>query len=340
MQESILAYGGGEQVLPNLVVDTTVLPPAERFEFWYALVAQETAPAHISSAQLDNFVAYAQAIDLGRIRMTSLRYPSLDSTRPAKLVRRAEGNVYQLAIPLTGRSALIQDRTETTLEAAHHFTLLDTARPHVARHHADGPGLATTITVQIPHAALPLPPDRIRRLLATPMPSHLGVGGLLAHHLRSIAAHPEQYEPAQAEILGGVALDLLAAALAQYLDVEDALTPETRQTALRARVVDFIDRHLDSAELSPRSVAAVHHISPRSLHRLFEAEATTVAELIRTKRLEQCRRDLANPLLRQPVHAIAARWGFPDRAHFSRLFRSRYGHSPQAYRTAVAHQDR
>ncbi|RAO16697.1 Transcriptional activator FeaR [Micromonospora noduli] len=327
-------------MLPNLVVDTTVLPPADRFAFWYALVAQETAPAHISSGHLDNFVAYAQAIDLGRIRMTSLRYPSLDSIRPTKLVRRAEGDVYQLALPLTGHSTLIQDRTESTLEAANHFTLLDTARPHVARHRADGPGLAATITVQIPHAALPLAPDRLRRLLATPMPSHLGVGGLLAHHLRSIAAHPEQFEPAQAEILGGVAVDLLTAALAQYLDIEETLSPEARQTALRARVVDFIDRHLDSDELSPRSVAAAHHISPRSLHRLFEAESTTVAELIRAKRLEQCRRDLGNPLLRQPIQAIAARWGFPDKAHFSRLFRAHYGRSPQEYRTGVARQDR
>ncbi len=327
-------------MLPNLVVDTTVLPPADRFEFWYALIAQETAPAHISSGHLDNFVAYAQAIDLGRIRMTSLRYPSLDSVRPAKLVRRTEGDVYQLALPLTGRSTLIQDRTESMLEAGNHFTLLDTARPHVARHSADGPGLAHTITVQIPHASLPLAPDRVRRLLATPLPSHLGVGGLLAHHLRSIAAHPEQYQPAQAEVLGGVALDLLAAALAQYLDIEDTLSPEARHTALRARVVDFIDRHLDSDELSPRSVAAAHHMSLRSLHRLFEGEATTVAELIRSKRLEQCRRDLANPLLRQPIHAVAARWGFREKAHFSRLFRARYGRSPQAYRATVTRRDR
>ncbi|MEU1588104.1 helix-turn-helix domain-containing protein [Micromonospora sp. NPDC005710] len=326
--------------MPNLVVDTTVLPPADRFAFWHALVAQETAPAHISSGHLDNFVAYAQAIDLGRIRMTSLRYPSLDSIRPTNLVRRAEGDVYQLALPLTGRSTLIQDRTESALEASNQFTLLDTARPHVARHRADGPDLATTITVQIPHAALPLAPDRLRRLLATPIPSHLGVGGLMVNHLRSIAAHPEQFEPAQAEILGTVAVDLLTAALAQFLDVEDTLSPEARNTALRARVVDFIDRHLDSDELSPSSVAAVHHISLRSLHRLFEAEATTVAALIRAKRLERCRRDLGNPLLRQPVQAVGARWGFPDGAHFSRLFRARYGCSPQEYQAAAAHRKR
>ncbi|WP_422740354.1 helix-turn-helix domain-containing protein [Micromonospora sp. WMMD729] len=322
-------------MLPNLVVDTTVLPPADRFDFWYALVAQETAPVHITSARLDDFVAYVQTIDLGRIRLASLRYPSLHATRPAGLVRRAEADIYQLTLPLTGLSTLVQDRTETTLVAASHFTLLDTGRPHIARHRADGPDLATTITVQIPYAALPLPPDRLRRLLATPMSSRVGVAGLLAHHLRSIAAHPEQYEPNQAEMLGGMALDLLAATLAQHLDIEGVLSPEARHTALRARVVDFIDRHLGSAELNPRSVAAAHHISLRTLHRLFEGEETTPAEFIRAKRLERCRRDLTNPLqAHQPVHLIAARWGFPDKAHFSRVFRARYGHSPQAYRAA------
>lgn len=328
-------------MLPNLVVDTTVLPPADRFEFWYALIARETVPVHITSARLDDFVAYAQAIDLGRIRLTSLRYPSLHASRPAGLARRTEADIYQLTLPLTGRSTLVQDRTETALVAASHFTLLDTARPHTARHRVDGPGLATTITVQIPYAALPLPPDALRRLLATPMPARPGVAGLLTHHLRSIAAHPEQYEANQAEMLGGVALDLLAATLAQHLDIEEVLSPQARHTALRARVVDFIDRHLGSVELSPRTVAAAHHISLRSLHRLFEGEAMTPAEIIRTRRLERCRRDLRNPLhARQPVHVIAARWGFADRAHFSRLFRARYGLSPQEYRAADAPRDR
>jgi AraC-like DNA-binding protein len=332
--------GEVSDVLPNLVVDTAVLPPAERFDFWYALIAQETAPTHISSAHLDNFVAYAQAIDLGPIRMFSLRYPSLDATRPSQLARRAEAEVYQLALPLTGRSVLTQDRNESALEAENHFTLLDVARAHTARHSADGPGPATTITVQIPRAALPVAPDRLRRLLATPISARLGFGGLLTHHLRSIAAHPEQYQPVEAEVLGRVALDLLSAVLAQQLDIEGTLSPETRQTALRARIVDFIDRHLDSAELSPRRIAAAHHISLRSLHRLFEGESTTPAELIRAKRLERCRRDLGNPLLRQPVHSTGARWGFSDKAHFSRLFRARYGCSPQAYRMAVTGRDR
>lgn len=71
----------------------------------------------------------------------------------------------------------------------------------------------------------------------------------------------------------------------------------------------------------------------RTLHRLFAAEGESVAGLIRQRRLRRCRIDLADPAWRhQPVHRIARRWGFPDPAHFSRVFRAAHGMGPQAYR--------
>ncbi len=55
----------------------------------------------------------------------------------------------------------------------------------------------------------------------------------------------------------------------------------------------------------------------------------TVSTWIRTRRLEQCRRDLLDPMLAdRPVAAIAARWGFVDAAHFSRAFKTAFGVSP------------
>jgi AraC-like DNA-binding protein len=84
-------------------------------------------------------------------------------------------------------------------------------------------------------------------------------------------------------------------------------------------------------------VAAAHGISLRTLYRLFQAEETTVTELIRKHRLEHCRRDLANPLLAgRPIYVIAARHGFPtsrrSNALFSTMFRAQYGLPPREYR--------
>ncbi|MFB6784621.1 helix-turn-helix domain-containing protein, partial [Streptomyces sp. NPDC056352] len=85
---------------------------------------------------------------------------------------------------------------------------------------------------------------------------------------------------------------------------------------------------------SPGAIAAAHNISLRSLHRLFQDQDLTVAGWIRARRLERCRRDLADPLLHsRPVRAIAACWGFTDpTTHFSRAFRAAYGMPPGDYR--------
>jgi AraC-like DNA-binding protein len=103
------------------------------------------------------------------------------------------------------------------------------------------------------------------------------------------------------------------------------------------RILDFIGHHLSDQELGVEYIAAANHISVRQLHKLFSDEDRTVGAWIRSRRLDACRRDLADPLLRgMPVHAIAARWGFPSAAHFSRVFRAHYGMTPQEYREAGA----
>jgi AraC-like DNA-binding protein len=128
-------------------------------------------------------------------------------------------------------------------------------------------------------------------------------------------------------------LDLLAVALAARLDRAEELPPESRQRALVLRIRAFIEENLGDPDLTPRTVAAAHYVSVRYLHKLFETEQTTVAEWIRHRRLERCRRDLLDPALRAlPVNAIAARWGLLNAAHFSRAFRAAYGAAPIEYR--------
>jgi AraC-like DNA-binding protein len=359
-------------VLITHTVDTAALPAAERFDFWADLVARETAPQRIHSPDAGAFNGWAQFIELGPLRLTSFRYSSLDIQRTARLIRRSDPELFQLALPMTGRSAIASQDRESALRPAE-FTLLDTSRPFEASHSATAaPGatpprsatsprsateprsaaelhgaadpysatdphpataLASSITVLIPHAVLPLPADRVGSLLAARLPAGTGIGALLAGFLLQILRHPEQYQPADAGFLGATALSLIAATIAEQLDAGRGLPGDVQRDALRARVDAFIDGHLGDPDLDPGLVAAAHHVSLRTLHRLYEDQQLSVAELIRVRRLERCRQDLTNPLLRgTPIHAVAARWGFPDKAHFSRLFARRYGMPPQAYR--------
>lgn len=114
-----------------------------------------------------------------------------------------------------------------------------------------------------------------------------------------------------------------------------AVAAETGQQASLRGVKAFIDGNLGDPRLTPGEIAAAHHISLRQLYRLFTAENSTVAEWIRARRLERCRRELTDPAMAdRTIAAVAARWGFTSDAHFSRLFRTTYGLSPGAYRWA------
>ncbi|MEU0156033.1 helix-turn-helix domain-containing protein [Micromonospora fulviviridis] len=319
-------------ILAVASVDTAWLPPAERFDFWQDVVARESVAARISTAHAGDFAASARAVHLGVVRLGAWRYPSLELARTPRLIHSSDPELYQLALPLNGHGVVSQQRRSRRLDPSG-FAFIDTVRPHGSRHVPDrAADRLETLTVLVPHRALPLPPQRAAALLAADIPAGTGMGALLAAFLRQLVAHPEQYAASDAPRLDRIALDLIAGTLARHLEAERELPVEVRITGLRARVEAWIRQHLADPGLTPATVAEAHHLSLRALHRLFEEAGTSVGALIRTARLERCFRDLADPRLRHlAVHQVAARWGFRDRAQFSRVFRAAYGLSPREH---------
>ncbi|MCW3844928.1 helix-turn-helix domain-containing protein [Micromonospora yasonensis] len=311
--------------------DTSVVPEAERFDLW-ADFTLGTNPAVIRPESGQPFTAHAQLIPLGDVQLASFQHPSVRLRRTGRHIRQADPELYHLALPIAGRSAISQARNEATIDRAR-FTFFDTSRPYEAEHRVRSQEPSATICLQIPHARLPLPSATVRRSLAAVMPAEHGLGRLLAQFLRRVADHPDQYAAGDAGRLGNTALDLICTMLARHADAGHALTAETHERVARLRVVEFVERHLADPDLSPAAVAAAQHISLRTLHRLFADDGESVAGLIRRRRLERCRRDLLNPLLvDRPVHTVAACWGFRSSAHFSRAFRAAYGVSPRQLR--------
>lgn len=65
--------------------------------------------------------------------------------------------------------------------------------------------------------------------------------------------------------------------------------------------------------MSPSRIGDAHNISPRYLHKLFEAEGSIVTDWIRGRRPEHCRDDLLDPRYSgTAISVIAARWGQID----------------------------
>jgi len=126
--------------------------------------------------------------------------------------------------------------------------------------------------------------------------------------------------------MGRACLDLLKAALAERE------LPQ-RPDAVRLQIEAYIRAHIADAGLSHGTVAAAHHMSERTLHRLFGDSGQTVTELIRSGRLDGILADLQSPASSgEAISRIAARWGIHDMPHLTRAFRARYGMSPSEAR--------
>lgn len=92
---------------------------------------------------------------------------------------------------------------------------------------------------------------------------------------------------------------------------------------------DYIDRHLDDPGLSAGHVAEAIGVSARHLSRIFQPTGMSPHSHILEQRLAKAREELADPGSRHlTIAEVAHRWGFASQAHFTRVFRRRFGRTP------------
>jgi AraC-like DNA-binding protein len=239
-----------------------------------------------------------------------------------------------LALPTRGVARVRQLGRQIALSPGD-LALLDSSHPYTIEFaNADQ---FEHIAYQIPKARLDARSDQIERALAVRLPAGSDAGRLASPYLSTLAAPNWRTPDASVTPLLETGLDLLvnAVLLGAGLDLPSVV----RQTGMLHQLKLNARSRLGDPSLSPASVAAAHYLSTRQLHRLFAREGTTFGAWVREERLGGCRRDLADPRLREvPVAELAARWGYRSAAHFTRAFSARYGVGPREFRrAAVAH---
>jgi AraC-like DNA-binding protein len=317
------------------VARTLDLPSGQRFEYWKHILSSTFVPLEVSAPSGDSdFRGRLRGCELGSLRFIEVMAEAHTARRTARLVRAAPAGCYKIGLQLRGSSVLIQDGREATLTPGD-FTLYDTDRPYTLAF-SDPHRMLVLV---FPRDMLGLPQARLAGLTATRLPGEAGgLATLIGPFLGQVAGLLDEVDTRDGVRLAGNVLDLLGTVLTERLDCAPP-DPDRAHRALMLRITAFIEEHLGEAGLAPAEIAAAHHISLRQLHKLFHASGTTVAGWIRQRRLERCEHDLRDPRwLARPVAAIGARWGYPDPAHFSRLFKSAYGRCPRDYRASAGRQ--
>ncbi|MEY9954115.1 helix-turn-helix domain-containing protein [Leifsonia sp. EB34] len=229
-------------------------------------------------------------------------------------------------IQLTGESALEQDGRAAVVRAGD-ITAYSAARPFLLDHGGE------SLIVRIPHRALPVPASTIDEVVAVRFERERPLVGIIHPLAVQLGRTAHRLEGSAGRRLVESAVGMLGAVVVEALQDRESSTRDSQLDA----VIEYIELNLSRPDLTVAEIASANFMSVRKLHALFGEHDSTVAAWVRARRLERCRSDLADSefgALR--IGEVAARWGFRDAAHFSRLFTDRYGMSPRAFRASVA----
>jgi AraC-like DNA-binding protein len=312
----------------TLVLDTDAFAVSDREEIVRDAISSTIVPVEISwPAPLAAVAARGVISDLGQLTVCSIRSTANVVERTPRLARDdLEPSVF-LGLQLAGSSLVVQGDREAVLTPGA-LMIYDSTAPYTLVDHG---GVAQEF-FRIPHSALALPHDVLRKLCAVSLSPGHPVAALTANYLARLAADPALFSYPSAAVLDHPSIELIRAVITTHLS-DEPFGRNASQAALRVRVVEYLRAHLADPDLSAAKIAAAHYISVRYLYKLLAEQDISLANWIRHHRLEACRRELGrSDVAPSQVAVVARRWGFSDMSGFSRAFRAEYGLSPREWR--------
>jgi AraC-like DNA-binding protein len=291
--------------------DTRLLPPEQRFAAW----ATGMPYYDVSTPNPHAFQAQVCAWSLPPVLIVDARLSAIAVGRD--IARIGADGREEIVLLLLMQGSAQGDADGCPFRArSGEIVCHDRARPLAMALSA-----GRNVAVSIPRAFLE---ERVR---AAGLHGRVLSGDAAALLRAAMAALPQAIDGMRnAAELARVLRDLIAAT------VRDGCDPDGRDTAqaLRARVRRFIDQNLD-APLGIGQLCSALGVSRARLYRAFQ-DTDGIARYIQSRRLARVHRLLSDPAETRSIGQLALCHGFADPAHFSRLFRRRFGLSAQELR--------
>lgn len=308
--------------MEDAFLSTDELSERERLPFWREAVCETFVELDCESASRDRFFGSIRNSSVDDIQFSDVNSAAQHVRRSRSRIARSSKDYFLLSLQIRGQGVIAQDGRTAILQPGD-FALYDTTRPYDLQFDANFRQLVLRLPRKIVTGRLAdAEQHTAMRILGTK-----GAGRLASCFLRQLHAQIDDIDPLSVARLHASSVDLVATALAEQAGAR--IQVSEAQLLMKQRICAFIDAHLAHPELSCASVAAYHGISERYLRKLFQGSSMSVSELIWSRRLDQARRDLADPLRSHiSVTAIAYDVGFKDSAHFSRAFKNRFGLTP------------
>jgi AraC family transcriptional activator of tynA and feaB len=309
------------------VFSTADVHQRDAFDYWHEILCRKVIRHDCTPQDRRAFRAKVQSASLADIDL--VQYESTPMQNDVTLRHIAHANADELLVrrQIAGTFLCEQNGREAVLEAGD-ITLFDPRRPMRGKY-LNG---AKQLILKVPRRQLEARVGDVRQAVACSIKPSEAEHGLTSAYLAMLPTYADRLGAAAAEIVRDQTLDLVAVSLAKATGGGKPRLSSARSLVL-VNVRAAIETRLSDPALDSEMVAAAAGVSVRYANAVLAEDGTSITRLIRTRRLEHCRRALEDlSQAHRTVSEIAYGWGFSDMTHFGRSFRTAFGSLPSEYR--------
>lgn len=308
------------------IFSTEDVEPRERFDCWHDVICRHVIPHESVPESRSTFAARIDLAELADLALVSFDTGAMTCTYEKQHIG-AMADELILVRQMQGAMQLTQNNRSVSL-AAGEMTLVDTRTIYSCRLSTD----SSVLVAKYPRRSLIQRVGKIERFITRRLAAEHGESGLLSDYLRILPAHTEALGGSAPQVSNQL-LDLMAVALWKSGGVADIPHVGSSRAVLGMQLRAAIERNLSDHTITAEVLAKLVGISLRYANAILSEDNTSVRRLLQARRLEHCRRALADPLkLNRSISDIAWSFGFTDMTHFGRTFRQAFGLLPSDYR--------
>ncbi len=306
----------------NLVFSTDDYAPANRYAAWRDAICDVYVNVDVRARDPDRYRGFIREAKFGEVVLTDILLSEQRIRRNNRHIARLDKDCYYLQLLHKGRISVLQ-RGETHNSNAARAAIFSATEQYELYGH----GEVRSFYLEIPRDEFARRFPRERVPVSAVLNTTQGLGRIATEFCATLATEGSCLEDDIRAGLGGQLMDVLAFALLSSEGDMPAAEGSVKTARLRS-VQHWIEAHVADATLSLEKVAVANGMSLRYLHVLFEGCEISASEWIWNRRLQLAYDCLARGEGRS-ITAVAFDHGFNSSAHFSTMFRRKYGVSPR-----------
>jgi AraC-like DNA-binding protein len=306
----------------DLVFSTDDYGQSERYAAWRDAICDVYVHVDVKATDPDRYRGFIREAKFGEVAMTDILLSEQRIRRNRQHISRLDKECYYLQLVHTGNVSVVQ-RGDTHRSNAARGAIFSAAEQYELHMH----GEVRSFYLEIPRGEFAQRFPRERIPVSASLNTTRGLGRIATEFCATLAEEGSKLDDRVRAGLGNQLMDVLAFTLL----TSEGDMPAAEGSVKKARLMSvqqWIETHLADTDLSLEKVSAANGMSLRYLHVLFESCDMSASEWIWNRRL-QCAYDSLARGNGRSITSIAFDHGFNSSAHFSTMFRRKYGVSPR-----------